>query len=523
MFFFPFSTLHELNLDWILAKMKYLLGTTEENNRKADYAVETADEAKTIAEQAAQAQIADGAVTTVKLANNAVTTAKLANGAVTFAKLDADLKENLGAVILPTGDTTDRKAEIESKLSTYGYCEFREGDYYLSAPVRLYDGQSIFGIGKKSVIHKTSDSVTPGMFYATGTSHNITIRDLKFKGVNNTNPGAAPATGEYAIMFEDHAGAVTIDNCEFHGLYNCGILRTSGYSVTNDFAMQITNCLFRACGTGMKLDEYGEFVMTDNSSFIGNYVGARVQGGNNKFINCGFDANTTGFYLYDTAVGTNDGHGSAVGCSFNHNTGNSIKADYVDYGFTFSACNVFDGDILLSNSQGIVFDGCIIQGHQSGTVHADITMVNCPGAIDVFNTIFIYRPVESKTNTDNYYRGDCRLADGTEMRPYFMRLPVTYVSQSCVTESDLDLVRFYDVGGMIYAKINLRLTSQPGENFVTIGNISLPFNLLDSNQAVLASQSNAANLLINITASGDIQIYNTGTASGWYRGQFVLY
>lgn len=91
MFFFPFSTLHELNLDWILDRVKTLWSQTEENNQKADYAVQTADEAKEIAEQAAQGQIGDGSVTTSKLANLAVTDAKLAANSVTEPKLSSAL------------------------------------------------------------------------------------------------------------------------------------------------------------------------------------------------------------------------------------------------------------------------------------------------------------------------------------------------------------------------------------------------------------------------------------------------
>lgn len=89
-FQFPFSNLHELNLDWILSKVKTLVDNNEEFNDKADYAVQTADEAKTIAEQAAEASIADGAVTTPKLADGAVTTVKIADSAVTTAKLNDD-------------------------------------------------------------------------------------------------------------------------------------------------------------------------------------------------------------------------------------------------------------------------------------------------------------------------------------------------------------------------------------------------------------------------------------------------
>lgn len=87
-FQFPFSNLHELNLDWILSKVKTLVDNNEEFNDKADYAVQTADDAKAIAEQAAQAQIADGAVTTSKIAYHAVTRDKLDDGVINSLKIE---------------------------------------------------------------------------------------------------------------------------------------------------------------------------------------------------------------------------------------------------------------------------------------------------------------------------------------------------------------------------------------------------------------------------------------------------
>lgn len=113
-FRFPFSTLHELNLDWILEKVKTFaelippMETAVEDVQSlstdvqqavedaqqaledAGTALETAEEAKEIAEQAAQGTIADGAVTTAKIADDAVTTAKIADGAVTGAKIAAN-------------------------------------------------------------------------------------------------------------------------------------------------------------------------------------------------------------------------------------------------------------------------------------------------------------------------------------------------------------------------------------------------------------------------------------------------
>lgn len=148
-FKFPFSTLHELNLDWILEKVKTfaelippmetavedvqtaLDDATEAVNKAeqaledAGAALETAEEAKEIAEQAASGTIADGAVTTAKLADGAVTSAKIldgtiatvdiADGAVTAAKLAAGAaKDNIetntlnGLKLLDSSIPTDK-------------------------------------------------------------------------------------------------------------------------------------------------------------------------------------------------------------------------------------------------------------------------------------------------------------------------------------------------------------------------------------------------------------------------------
>ena len=128
MFKFPYTNLHELNLDWILEKVKHFAElippmetavddvqalqtdveqAVEDANQAledAGQALETAEEAKEIAEQAAQGTIADGAVVTSKIADGAVTSAKIldgtiatvdiADGAVTSAKLATDASIN---------------------------------------------------------------------------------------------------------------------------------------------------------------------------------------------------------------------------------------------------------------------------------------------------------------------------------------------------------------------------------------------------------------------------------------------
>ena len=148
MFKFPFSTLHELNLDWILAQVKKFselippMETAVEDVQQvqtdvaqalqdataalqdASEALTTAEEAKEIAEQAAQGTIADGAVTTAKLDTDAVTTPKILDGAVTTAKLDTDAvttpKILDGAVTtakLDTGAVTSDKLDTGAALA----------------------------------------------------------------------------------------------------------------------------------------------------------------------------------------------------------------------------------------------------------------------------------------------------------------------------------------------------------------------------------------------------------------------
>lgn len=159
-FKFPFSTLHELNLDWILDKVKTFaelippMETAVEDVQSlstdvqqavedaqqaledAGEALQTAEEAKEIAEQAAQGTIADGAVTTAKIADGAVTTAKLADGAVTGNKIDiatiqtGNLSEGCvtsnkildGTIVtadLHDGSVTDVKLSQELQTSIY--------------------------------------------------------------------------------------------------------------------------------------------------------------------------------------------------------------------------------------------------------------------------------------------------------------------------------------------------------------------------------------------------------------------
>ena len=111
-FRFPYTNLHELNLDWILKEVKKfaeLIPEMESAQENVQDAVNDASDAKQIAtdalaliEQAVQGIVADNSITTSKLVDGAVTNIKLADGSVTASKLDAGAVEtakiNDGAV-----------------------------------------------------------------------------------------------------------------------------------------------------------------------------------------------------------------------------------------------------------------------------------------------------------------------------------------------------------------------------------------------------------------------------------------
>lgn len=121
MFVFPFTTFHELNLDWILKVVREAQDIFTTGRADIDHAVETAEQALTTAEQAASGVIGDGAVTTPKLANEAVTTIKIAPYSVTSLRLADDAVETRkisdGAVTTPKiadGAVTTPKIEDDS-------------------------------------------------------------------------------------------------------------------------------------------------------------------------------------------------------------------------------------------------------------------------------------------------------------------------------------------------------------------------------------------------------------------------
>ena len=69
-----------------------------------------------------------------------------------------DIKVNTDFFLYPTGDTTDRAADIAEKLRDYGVCYFANGDFYVYQEITMPEGASLIGVGN-SKLHLMYDGV----------------------------------------------------------------------------------------------------------------------------------------------------------------------------------------------------------------------------------------------------------------------------------------------------------------------------------------------------------------------------
>lgn len=250
-----------------------------------------------------------------------------------------------------TGDTTDRTAEVQTLLDTYGYAKLGEGEFYLSGQLKIRNGATLDGCGKATVIKQTSDTEVTAMIWLQSEG---TIRNVCLQGEWTSAPTAEtfPDKWRIAITIQGGTNNAIIDGCWFRGWTSRAVYAINNGTATRSFLM--SNCDVCWCNIGLHLEET-EYACISNCVFRSNKIGVDNKGGNNKFSACGFDINVEGFRL---TSGYNNGHGSAVGCTFNHNTSRAVSVSNMEIGFVFSACQFHDGCIANNSGKGLLFSGC---------------------------------------------------------------------------------------------------------------------------------------------------------------------
>lgn len=262
------------------------------------------------------------------------------------------------------GDGADMTAAIEDRLRRFGTCRLGAGTYIVSG-IAMPDGTSLMGSGSCTKLLLSAQLQSGG---AIKMGSFCTVKDLMVIGAEEETALPAEVGQRHGILFQ---GTATVQNygdqprnsvisgCFIRSFSGGGITcKDTGYSTV--CSLTVSDCHILNCGAGIHIAHFSEFHKFTNVLSERNLYGCINNGGNNVFVNCGFNSNTEG-YLIDNSRGqsNNNSHGSAIGCTFNHsdhNNGVGIRVLGATSGYIFSGCQMFFSKILVENSVGIVFD-----------------------------------------------------------------------------------------------------------------------------------------------------------------------
>ncbi len=310
------------------------------------------------------------------------------------------------AYLAPSGDNTDRTADIITMLSTQGVCRLGKGNYYVTDLV-MPNYTSIIGVGSGTKIIRTG--ADDGFAIKMGSR--CCVKDCWIMG-NATDITISETLGNrHGILWQ---GTYTADqNAPLRGMIsNVHISSFSGGGITcYDTGYGVNTCLMvdeayiTNCGAGINISYKSEFNKFTNVHSYSNWYGCINNGGNNVFTACDFSGNKVGF-LMDNANGQspNNSHGSAIGCVFNHTNSNSgigIKVLGCENGYVFTGCQVFYSQIYLENSSGVTISDC-----NFGANNCSIT-VKGGGATLFSNNMHQAAPTITVTGNSNVHFTNC--------------------------------------------------------------------------------------------------------------------
>lgn len=291
---------------------------------------------------------------------------------------------------------------------------FNDGEYIFSSTIKVPSNVSLVG-NTKTVFKPASTSLTTLM--SMDASDNVFLSHLILDGGLTARPAAE---GTQVGLSMSKVRRVNIENVEFKGWSKQGFFSgtTSSFGNVADgkffLQLQVTNCRFYFNYCGMYLDYRAEYNQFLNCVWGENYIGTINCGGNNAYVSCQWNANTTGFKMENS--GSNPAHGGCNGCTFNHNYSNAIEIDKCVNGWTFEGCQVFYGSIVLNNCQGVVFNGNIWGSCKFKSTYAGQYDKNL-----IANTFFLTNSATILSGNDGSTLVYCCLPDhlpsGTDSKP----------------------------------------------------------------------------------------------------------
>lgn len=313
------------------------------------------------------------------------------------------------AYLAPSGDTSDRTAAILALLNSQGVCRLGKGNYYVNNLTMPKNTMLIgSGAGTKLILSGTGDG------YAVKMDDYCSVENMSILGATADITLSDTLGERHGILWQGNYSENRdnefqpkfgmISNLWISGFTGGGITcYNTGYGTFCH--LEAVNIYCRNCNAGINIAYWSEFHKFTNCRLYACYYGCINNGGNNMFVNCDFSSCQQAFLMdNESGQSPNNGHGSCVGCTFNHtngNTGIGIKGRNIPNGFIFDGCQIFFSQIDLSACEGFVFSNC-----NFGANNCNIT-VNGGGAIMFANNMHQAAPTISVTDNSHVHFANC--------------------------------------------------------------------------------------------------------------------
>lgn len=264
--------------------------------------------------------------------------------------------------LAPSGNASDRTADILTMLQSNGICRLGAGEYWIDSLV-MPDNSSIIGSGTATKVYlKSGDNK-----FAIKMGKYCVVKDMALYGSTSAISVTETVGTRHGILWSGNYtsqqdGSLqpmygTVSDVYISRFNGGGITcYDTGYGTRN--YISATNVHIENCGAGINISYWSEFHKFTNVRCYGCYYGCINNGGNNMFVNCDFSSCNGIAFLMDNSQGQspNNSHGSVIGCVFNHtanNTGVGIKILNCNNGFVFDGCQIFFSKIQIEDSAGI--------------------------------------------------------------------------------------------------------------------------------------------------------------------------
>lgn len=314
--------------------------------------------------------------------------------------------------LFPTGDTTDRSADIIAKLTNYGVCYFATGDFYVAHEITMLSNTSLIGMGSKTKLHLAYNGNLIKM-------HDYcTITNMQLIGQETDIPYESFTKGDRVGIYID-GDATDFDTQTYtrnFGLISNVIIKNfngsgikchrTGGSLNG---LEVNNTYILRCHTGIDIDVFSEMNSFSNVSTRFCNIGCVMQAGNNAFNGCTFASCLTLIQVDNTEAHINSDHSTFTGCVIIHagpnNTGKLLNIKYATGALIFTGCTMYHGEVIIEHSVGVVISNCLL-GLPSRTFKlTDCTRCNINGN-SFMNTLPTFNLSNSQFSFDNNYGPD---------------------------------------------------------------------------------------------------------------------